>query len=176
MREDKRIRCNDCDNHLKEDEFVHTINYGSWNPNSNGFKDGGQKELYCRECWQERSPMQVGMKYEVDNVEELIGILESSNGDLVADFNSHCLGTRVYMRIIEDRSEFAYVNTRYVGEKAIGFTSSYKSKSINEGREFINNTLMSGDLPPLIVLVSSENTPFSEYPDRANNQSQIHEF
>lgn len=176
MRKDNRKRCNDCNNYLCEKEFVHGINYGHWDTEHNTFENDGQEEFYCRECWQENSPMQTGMKYEVEQVEELIGMLESSNGDLVADFNSQTLGSRVYLRIVGDRAELAYVKIRSVGKNDIGFTSKFEKKSVEEGRELIDSLLMSGSMPPIVILVSSEDTPFSEYPNNPEEQSQIEDF
>lgn len=176
MNEDERVKCRECGEFLRNEEFTHIVSYGYWDTSKNKIENGSTDEHYCRECWSEQAPMQRGIKYDVDSSEELIDILESSNGKLVADFNSQIIGSRVFMRIIEGRAEFAYNKSRSVGDNAIGFKSEYEEKDKQDGTEFVEDVLLSGDLPPMIILVKKKNTPFRDYPDIGEDQSKIEEF
>lgn len=176
MNKDERIKCNDCHEFLEDEEMVHSINYGFWQSDTNTFENDGQTEHYCRECWNDRSPLREGIEMEVDEPEELIDTLESSNGKLVADFNSQIVGTRVFMRIIDGRAEYAYVKARRVGEDVISFNPKYEEKTKDESLEFTEEVLTTGDLPPVIILVNAKKTPFDNYPNLESKQSRMEEF
>lgn len=176
MNKDERAKCNDCHDFLENGEMVHSIQYGFWQSDSNEFENNGQEEHYCRECWSDRSPMREGIEMEVNSPEELIETLESSNGKLVADFNSQIVGSRVFMRVIGQRAEFAYVKARRIGDDTIGFNPEFEEKSREESVEFTEEVLTSGDLPPVIVLTNAEKTPFNNYPDLEETQSSIDKF
>lgn len=176
MNRDNRIKCNECHDYLENGEMVHSIDYGFWQSEENKFENDGQEEYYCRTCWNKRSPLQEGIKMEIDTPKELVGILESSNGKLVADFNSQIIGTRVFMRVIDGRSEYAYVRMRRVGDNTINFKPEYEQKTKQDALELTEDVLTSGSLPPLIILINVDKTPFEDYPDLSDKQSNIEEF
>lgn len=176
MNQDERVKCNDCGDFLEEEEFVHSVNYGYWDSEKDGLEDSDNVEFYCRSCWNSRSPMRDGIEMEVESAEELLNTLKATDGKIVADFNSHIVGSRAFLRCIEGRVENAYVKARRVGEGTISFSSKFEERTEEEAIEFIDKTIIEGDLPSTILLVSRKDTPFDDYPDISSDQSTIERF
>lgn len=176
MREDDREECSQCHEYLDEDEFIHRVRFGHWDSEENSFERGGSYHNYCRECWTEMKPMAGGAQYEPDSPQSLKDTLKAAQGNLSADFGSLVIGSRVYVSYLGGSWCQCVIKNRILGDNTIGANVEYSQVDENELDDFLSNVLEEGDLPPIVSLISTDKTPFSEYPDLANEQSQISEF
>lgn len=172
--EDQRTRCHLCDAILEDDEFVHRVEFGSWDIEDNNF-ESSQKEPYCRECWNNEQPLNKGIEYRVESIERLFNILKSSNGDLAVDLGPQIVGSRVYMRIYHDKGQIGTVKARSLGDKDIGFKSDVKEVTPQEIKKHLREIINGGDLPEIIYLVNQKETPFYIYPEITGDQAKLDE-
>ena len=173
---DDRETCYDCGEYLQEEELVHQISFAFWDVEESEFeKDEPSTESYCEDCWREIRPHKQGVEFEIDTVDELWEILSASDGRLVADCKPIVLGTRPFIRVTNGHAEVAVVKRRLAGENVIGHYSEFKQQD----RDWFTDTVESfldGDLPPLIYLRNSENTPFGEIYNVQNGQQTMTDF
>lgn len=173
---DNRTTCYDCGDYLQDGEFIHEIVYSSWEAQSNDFaSDEPQREKYCEECWDDIRPSNKGTQFEVDTVDELWNILSASNGKLVVDCKSHFVGGRPYLRVLNGDVQEAVINRRQVGDGTLGLSTEFEQRDRQDFEELIES-IINGDLPPIVRLRNSENTPFADLKDTDSGQENISNF
>lgn len=176
MRQDDRQKCSQCHDYLNEDEFVHKVKFGHWDSEENSFERGGSYHNYCRECWSSMKPMARGAQYEPDSPQSLKNIIKASDGDLSVDFGSLVIGSRVYVSYLGGSWCQCAVKNRMIGGNTIGANVEYSQINEDELDDFLSNVLEEGDLPSIVSLMSTDKTPFNEYPNLTNKQSRISDF
>lgn len=172
--EDDRMKCHRCNCILKNDEFVHKISYSGWDINSGDFKRDPQENYYCQDCWSQRKK-DMGTEFYVESVDQIWNVLNSSNGELVADISSHFIGSNSQIQIVEGNVTVAYTRSRWKSDDVVSFYSEFDEMSKDEFYDIFND-IVSGDLPSYIKLYNHRNTPFNEYPNKGNRQLSIKDF
>lgn len=172
--EDKRTKCQLCDSILEDNEFVHRVEFGSWDIEDSEF-ESSQKEPYCRDCWNNEHPLNKGIEYHAESITTLFNILKAANGDLAVDLGSQIVGSRVFMRIYHDTGQIGITKSRYIGDDCIGFKSDIKEVDPQEIKKRLKEIIKGGDLPEIVYLVNQEDTPFHKYPEITENQSKLND-
>lgn len=176
MNEDDRQKCSDCGEFLDDHEFVHKIEFGHWDVESNSYENGGSSDIYCNECWSEMKPRAEGTQYEPQSPDILKNTIEAANGDLSVDFGSLTIGARVFLTVIGEDWHRAVIKNRWVGERVVQAYSEYDKMDDEEVDEFLETMLVEGDLPPIVSLIPTDKSPFEEYPEYVESQSELSDF
>jgi hypothetical protein len=172
--EDNRVKCKRCLEFLSDEERVHSVRSNRWNASENDFEKTPRKEFYCSDCWSEVRPETRGAKLEVSSVNQLWGILNGSQGELVADFGSLSVGARPYVQVRNGIPYLATVKARRAGNNTIQFYSSFDEKDKNWFKQTVQS-YMEGDLPTIVRIKNMSNTPFEHFPEKGENQETLFE-
>lgn len=172
--EDNRKKCHRCSCNIKNNEFVHKISYSCWDINSGDFERNPQENYYCESCWSQRKK-DMGTEFYVESADHIWNVLNSSNGELIADISSHFIGSNTQIRILDGNVTAVYTKSRRKSDDVISFYSKFDEISKDEFYD-IANDIATGDLPSYIKLYNNRNTPFDGYPDKESKQSSIRDF
>lgn len=169
---DKRVKCDRCLEFLSNGERVHSVRSNRWNASENNFEKTPRKKFYCSDCWSEVRPERRGTELEVRNANQIWGILDSSQGELIADFGALSVGARPYLQVRNSTPYVATVKARRTGNSTIQFYSSFDEKD----KDWFKGTVqsyMEGDLPTIVRIKNISNTPFEQFPEKGENQETL---
>lgn len=169
---DKRVKCDRCLEFLSNEESVHSVRSNYWDASENDFGKEPRTKFYCSDCWSEVRPERRGAELNLDDVTQLWGILDSSNGELIADLGTVAVGARPYIQVRDDTPYVATVKARRAGDNTIQFYSTFDEKDKNWFKETVQSYIQ-GDLPTIVRIKNIGNTPFEQFPEKSENQETL---
>lgn len=174
---DKRVECDQCGNYLGNGEHVHAIVSGPWVSERHNFEEEQvSRNYYCRECW---SPKYIinpnSLEYEPSNTEEIIQLLESSNGKIVGSLAIHTVSSRPMFRIQNGMAQVVSVKLRRIGKETLQHYSQFDTMEVESLKEQISEIYDDSE-DNFIQLYNQSDTPFVDYPDMHEEQKTLKKY
>jgi len=150
--------------------------YGDWGPEQDGFTRRPGVDPLCQDCWQERYNRVAGAYWEVEDADTLWNVLEASRGSLVANLVHLFVGSRPFVRVVDDELRGMKIQPYHdEADDVLRFTE----ERIDVDREWFDD-LFAGErgspYDTIAIIRPVEETPFGDVRERGSNSKKLGEY
>lgn len=161
------IECHSCGEPLETtSRNVRSVRWGFWNAEKQWFERPPYQEHYCHDCWLTEFAREKAAHWEIQSSETLWDVLESADGELVADCKPVFLGGRPWIRVVD--GELQCVGSHLYRERFDENNKPVLKTKIEEhdvDQEWFdeNFSVDKTDRPTIVFLKPVDETPFEDY-------------
>lgn len=156
---DSPVSCRNCGEKLS-DWGVFVV-YGEFDPERQGFAHGDHTYHVCNSCWHAEYDCINATQYEPTDSDELFGILNHSDGRLVADFSAFFIPGPFYARVLDGEVQCATVR-RTVDHHEEGHEISHEPEWVDEPTIITDLVDRDKERDIPIYLWEIDDTPFAD--------------